>query len=451
VNWKMGIDVMKVKAGEEDDVQCLFENRAAMDGGPKCTFRGKVIPCFVGSSPKASITSELLADMLKAIDAADVFERGPGQPKPFLLLDGHHSRMELAFLDYIHDPDHEWVVCIGVPYGTHIWQVADSSQLNGLFKIWLTKIKKEYWAEKADKRKGWAMTDIIPLVTRAYPKSFGNVLNAKKAIAERGWYPCNYVLLLHPEIVASKEKILGNDSNNEGTMGGNGSGIVSPTGDSGLTTINITKGAAGDATNDLIRHEMKSKGRVEAIRKRKAQQDNGGDAAERLNKMSRISSGKLASHGMYALDADVHREVSNRVAGAIEGDRQTQQRRAVRDESAATKQVAAWGKRHTSYLAQLDKGDLIALASAMKKSPTDSPLGKNKPDLTAQVKRRELRAVKERSQVGDEPSHYNLRVLNNALWREGDDREDILLLKEKVALVDELERRKTRDMTNDET
>jgi hypothetical protein len=46
---------------------------------------------------------------------------------PFVLLDGHQSRFDEVFLRYINDPAHKWVVAIGVPYGTHIWQVGDSS------------------------------------------------------------------------------------------------------------------------------------------------------------------------------------------------------------------------------------------------------------------------------------------------------------------------------------
>ncbi len=36
--------------------------------------------------------------------------------KPFLLLDRHGSQLELPFLQYVNGPDHEWIVCIGVPY-----------------------------------------------------------------------------------------------------------------------------------------------------------------------------------------------------------------------------------------------------------------------------------------------------------------------------------------------
>jgi hypothetical protein len=56
VNWKTGIDLTVDNADDLEKVAA---------GGPTCTYLGKEIPCFYGTSPKASITSELLADMLK--------------------------------------------------------------------------------------------------------------------------------------------------------------------------------------------------------------------------------------------------------------------------------------------------------------------------------------------------------------------------------------------------
>jgi hypothetical protein len=85
-----------------------------MKGGPQCTFRGKGVPCFLGSSPKASITSQLLADMLAHMDELKIWKQTDNGPTPFLLLDSHHSHEELPFLDYIHKKEHQWAVCIDV-------------------------------------------------------------------------------------------------------------------------------------------------------------------------------------------------------------------------------------------------------------------------------------------------------------------------------------------------
>jgi len=138
--WIMGLDWLKIKGcNSMSDAKLLDQSKEARGGGPTCMYRGKEIKCYVNTSPKASITSEMLADMLSKIDCARVFAREQDGPKPFLLLDGHHSCFEIPFLDYIHNCRHEWVVCIGVPYGMHVWQVADSSEMNGAFKLGVKK------------------------------------------------------------------------------------------------------------------------------------------------------------------------------------------------------------------------------------------------------------------------------------------------------------------------
>ncbi len=86
----------------------------------------------------------------------------------------------LHFLEYINDPKIKWFTCFGLPYAMHIWQVNDASGLNGGFKIELTKAKRKY-LEHHDVPK-FDLTGIVPLTNMAFPKCFGNVVNAKKAI-----------------------------------------------------------------------------------------------------------------------------------------------------------------------------------------------------------------------------------------------------------------------------
>jgi len=133
--WQLGLDPMALWEGHEVDV----EGNAGGDGkrypkGPECEVNGKKIPCFCCCSESGGITGELLTKMLKYIDDLEVFDRSNGV-NPFLLLDGHGSRFEIDFLEYINSPEHKWTVCVGVPYGTGIWQVGDSSEQNGCFKI----------------------------------------------------------------------------------------------------------------------------------------------------------------------------------------------------------------------------------------------------------------------------------------------------------------------------
>jgi hypothetical protein len=110
VKWKTGMDITVEDA---DDIKVVAKDE------PTCTYHGTGIPCFCGTSPKASITSQLLADMLKYLGGLGIYDQTAAYL--FLLLDGHHSRMMLPFLQYTDDESHKWYSCFGVPYTTHIW------------------------------------------------------------------------------------------------------------------------------------------------------------------------------------------------------------------------------------------------------------------------------------------------------------------------------------------
>ena len=62
--------------------------------------------------------SELLKKILERMDSFDPFPRVPSGPLTFLVLDGHGSRLQLPFLRYTNHPDHPWIICLGLPYGT---------------------------------------------------------------------------------------------------------------------------------------------------------------------------------------------------------------------------------------------------------------------------------------------------------------------------------------------
>jgi len=129
-----GIDVFAEKIGNEEDPDFVQKNTGPgklYPLGPTCEFKGKHVPCVVAHTESGSITSELLASFLKHMDDIQVFPRDDPNVKPFLLLDGHGSRLELPFLTYVNTEAHPWVVCIGVPYGTSYWQVGDSTEQNG--------------------------------------------------------------------------------------------------------------------------------------------------------------------------------------------------------------------------------------------------------------------------------------------------------------------------------
>jgi hypothetical protein len=145
--------------------------------------KGNKVECYGAYSPNASITSTILTNMLRCVNSHGVYYRS-NSTNQVLILDGCHSRMDLEFLDYINQPENYWNVVLGVPYSTHIWQVADSSQVNGNFKIKIAKEKGEYMTHKTSNTSGMVITNIVPIVNGAYARSFAIVASARKAIAE---------------------------------------------------------------------------------------------------------------------------------------------------------------------------------------------------------------------------------------------------------------------------
>ena len=95
--------------------------------GQLVLLKGNVFPSSLDFLPNDSITTEILVDILATLNHIGVFDRSEGKV-PFLLLDEHDSQIKLSFLEYINNPEHMWCVCIGVPYGTALWQVGDSSE-----------------------------------------------------------------------------------------------------------------------------------------------------------------------------------------------------------------------------------------------------------------------------------------------------------------------------------
>ena len=76
----------------------------------------------------ASITSEILVENFHTSDHHNLFPRSTGV-NPFVIIYGHGSHLKTSFLvQYINTPKDNWVVYIGDPSGTVLWQVVDSKE-----------------------------------------------------------------------------------------------------------------------------------------------------------------------------------------------------------------------------------------------------------------------------------------------------------------------------------
>ena len=180
---------------------------------------------------------------------------------PFLLLDGHGSRFGLSFLEYINDAWHEWAVCIGVPYGTSLWQVGDSSQQNGAFKIALKKAKQFEFVIN-EKAKLWLPCkiekhDIVRLMHWAWLDSFAWDDSNKTATSEWGWGPLAYNLLDHEELKCTK--------NNKRVYNAYQQCKLTSEKPISLTELNLTEGISGTIMDQIVEYKCWEWARDDAL------------------------------------------------------------------------------------------------------------------------------------------------------------------------------------------
>jgi hypothetical protein len=96
----------------------------------------------------------------------------------------------------------------------------------------------------------------------------------------------------------------------------------------------------------------------------------------------------------------------------------------------------------------LQQQDIMRISAELKQLG-DSPQKKNRAETEAQLRRRELRAAKERDSKGNALNIVDIRVLLEELATLGDDNEVAVLPKSREELLAELERRRNRnDATN---
>ena len=126
------------------------------------------------------------------MDELEVYERVPGGPIPIILLDAHNTRLQIPALSRwnrrIIGNDPAWKASIGLPNGTSLWQVGDSSEQNGSWKMGMTREKDALmrFKERMELPYEFKRRDVMPLVHRAAAASFRRKESNLKATRERG-------------------------------------------------------------------------------------------------------------------------------------------------------------------------------------------------------------------------------------------------------------------------
>ena len=231
--------------------------------------------------------------------------------------------MKLPFLKYINTPTDHWVVCIGVPYGTALWQVGDSKEQNRSFNIAMTKAKQElleYKTRYTFENPTLQPTDIIPLINKAWKQSFARVEKNRNAIADRGWNPLNRNLLLDPSIRATmtdRERIkeskctnfqvpnafLDNNSIQQNILSCESStSTVSVTDiSSHQTSLNFSSGTSLFCLTSIVNEQQL----MQARERIKRDKEEGSDAVSTLNQSKKLTAGVCYKHDVVRLGKSV--------------------------------------------------------------------------------------------------------------------------------------------------
>jgi hypothetical protein len=218
----------------------------------------------------------MLVEILMWLDDNNVYEQDPGGPEPFLVLDGHESRLSVVFVDYITNPDHIWHVKLGIPHATSYWQVGDSSEQIGHFNQLLGNAKKDLVTFKIRHNMPISLNgkDIIPLINKAWKYSFANKETNRKAIPAQGRFPLYRNLLLNKEIKISETTVLTTTTTENNKA------------DETLPFVFTTTGKSGDFFQRMIQHCLRHGG----IEKNQENLLNGESIKETFQKGKHISS-----------------------------------------------------------------------------------------------------------------------------------------------------------------
>ena len=114
--------------------------------------------------------------------------------------------------------------------------------------------------------------EVILIVNKFFHKIYGNVKANKKAVADRGWYPANRALVLHPS--------LNRDRGKKGTN----------------SDLNMEEGIAATSLDRLLAHQQRSEAGKKAADKRKARYEG---FAEDMRDTKRLTAGLLVKNEIF--------------------------------------------------------------------------------------------------------------------------------------------------------
>ena len=148
--WAMGVDAFA--EWNDNDYTCNFGLGNRHPGLSLIDRDGKAIPVMFAATKNASMDESVLMQAFKMMDDLGITERGideDGNPYfPYIILDGHISRIGELFLRYVNDPSTRWGTGLGAPLAIEYYQFHDDPCQNGALKTSLTHEKSEFFLKK---------------------------------------------------------------------------------------------------------------------------------------------------------------------------------------------------------------------------------------------------------------------------------------------------------------
>ena len=281
-------------------------------GAISCVFNGITIPSLMFASRGGGVTEDILVAALEHLDKLNVFPREEGVPNPSLLVDGHGSRIQPKFVQYINNlkedwteddtANHRWDVALGLPNSTHHWQVADSSELNQTFKAACRQAKDALRNQQIANCKTPQIKrfHVVPICNYAFVRSFQKKANVKKAVAMRGWHPMNMNCLTAVEV--QRTKVIDEATYNRGNPPTPAELAVMEQSPQVIEKFNWT----GNITKQLFdlcgQTANRFKAQDEAVKVRRAKQKKLQDSGALITMMGRMTSGKMYDNGIASVN-----------------------------------------------------------------------------------------------------------------------------------------------------
>ena len=380
---KSGVDIQSDDLLHNERGEINFETNTGegkyFPGGPKCVYNGKEIDCLTFASESGGISGDIFVKILQYFDKHDIFPREAGGPIPMLLVDGHQSRLDPKFINYINHNCHRYKVCLGVPYATTLWQVGDASEQNGKFKVEWSREKQAllYWKFERGLPRTINATDIIPLLNIIFHKSYGNIEANKKAVAERGWSPLNRKLLEHPSLdddvgEVATTSVAESSTTTDSTESGP---AIAP------VLLNVKAGISAVVLDRLLSARARTNGAKKAAEERKRKGDS---VLKNMKEAKRMTAGVMASNSVFSLNDPnlvevIRKKQDDKVAKIAKSE--AAKRRKVRSQIAGVRMVRQkHGHELTNGFASWNMSECGTYLQYKKQSAKDPDMPKRLPE-----------------------------------------------------------------------